>query len=197
MLARRFLWVVAGLIVLVLAGALAYRLLEDRLFKLALVPTASFQEAKVGGGPNYADASSWIARPGMPNNPASWLPTGFSADPAPKKAAIFFIHPTSFLDRSEWNAPLDDQESQQRARLFVRHQASAFNGVGEVWAPKYRQATFGAFLTTKADAEKALAFAYRDVLAAFEAFLKEVPDSRPIILAGRPACPRLVPAAAG
>jgi hypothetical protein len=67
--------------------------------------------------------------------------------------------------------------------LFVRHQASAFNGLGEIWAPKYRQATFGAFLTTQTDAEKALYFAYRDVLAAFDAFVAQAPKDRPIILA--------------
>jgi hypothetical protein len=183
MLARRFLWVVAGLIVLVIAGALAYRLFEDRLLKLAMVPTVSFEETKSRSGPDYAEAPAWIARPGNSNNPALWLPKGFEAEQGAKPAAVFFIHPTSFLDRSEWNAPLDHEDSQQRARLFVQHQASAFNGVGEIWAPKYRQATFGAFLTTKADAEKALAFAYRDVLAAFEAFLDQAKADRPIILA--------------
>lgn len=184
MLARRFLWVVAGLIVLVLAGALAYRLLETRLFKLAMVPTVEFDSRDARGGADYRQASSWISRPGIQNDPSLWLPKGFGAQQGPKPAAIFFIHPTSFLDRSEWNAPLDHQESQWRARLFVQHQASAFNGVGEVWAPKYRQATFGAFLTTKADAEKALDFAYRDVAAAFDEFLREIPGDRPIILAG-------------
>ncbi|HEV2745664.1 MAG TPA: DUF3089 domain-containing protein, partial [Allosphingosinicella sp.] len=91
--------------------------------------------------------------------------------------------PTSYLDGSQWNAPVDDEESQQRARLFVRHQASPFNHVAAIWAPKYRQATFGAFLTTKADAQKALDFAYRDVLAAFDAFLVQAPKDRPVILA--------------
>ena len=183
MLARRFLWVVAGLIVLIIAGALAYRLFEERLLKLAMVPTVAFEETKAPSGPDYASASTWMARPGISNNPSLWLPKGFLAEQGPRPAAVFFIHPTSFLDRSEWNAPLDHQDSQQRARLFVQHQASAFNGIGEVWAPKYRQATFGAFLTTKADAEKALAFAYRDVLAAFDAFLDQVKADRPIILA--------------
>ena len=183
MLARRFLWVVAGLIVLLLAAALAYRLFEDRLLKLAMVPTVAFEETKVRNGPDYSQASAWLARPGIPNDPTRWLPPGVQPERGPKPAAVFFVHPTSFLDRSEWNAPLDHAESQRRARLFVQHQASAFTGVGEVWAPKYRQATFGAFLTTKADAEQALAFAYRDVLAAFEQFLMQVPDDRPIILA--------------
>jgi pimeloyl-ACP methyl ester carboxylesterase len=76
------------------------------------------------------------------------------------------------------------EESQWRARLFVQSQASAFNGVGRIWAPKYRQATFGAFLTEQQDATRALDFAYRDVLAAYEQFLQEAPKDQPIILAG-------------
>jgi hypothetical protein len=186
-LARRFLWVVAGLIVLVLVGAVLYRTFEDRLFKLALVPNVTFEESAIAAtGPTYADASMWIARPDIANNPALWLPAGYQPQQQPAaetRAAVFFIHPTSFLEKSQWNAPIDHEDSQQRARLFVRHQASAFNGVGEIWAPKYRQATFGAFLTTQSDAEKALAFAYRDVVTAFEAFLAQAPADRPIILA--------------
>ena len=53
-----------------------------------------------------------------------------------------------------------------------------------MWAPRYRQATFGAFLTSAADAERALALAYGDVSAAFDSFLAQVGPSRPIILAG-------------
>jgi hypothetical protein len=183
MLARRFLWIVAGLVVLLLIGALAYRIFQMDLMKAALVPTAEFvEQEKPEPGPTYADAAMWIARPDIANNPSSWTPEGFTPTEEPQ-ASLFFIHPTSYLERSHWNAPLDHEESQERAELFVRSQASAFNGVAEIWAPKYRQATFGAFLTTKADAEKALDFAYRDVLAAFEAFLKQAPADRPIILA--------------
>jgi hypothetical protein len=183
MLARRFLWIVAGLVVLLLILALAYRIFQMDLMKAALVPTAEFvEQAKPAPTPTYADAGMWIARPDIPNNPSSWTPDGFSPTEAPR-ASLFFIHPTSYLERTHWNAPLDHEESQQRAELFVRSQASAFNNVAAIWAPKYRQATFGAFLTTKADAEKALDFAYRDVLAAFEIFLEQAPKDRPIILA--------------
>jgi hypothetical protein len=184
--ARRFLWAVAILIMIVLAGAFTYRLLEDRIFKAAMVPSVSFEQAALPAeGPDYAQPSSWIARPGLPNNPALWTPAGFQpeAEAPAEKAAVFFIHPTSFLEKSAWNAPLDHPDSQQRAALFVRHQASVFNGVGEIWAPKYRQATFGAFLTTEADAQKALDFAYKDVEAAFGAFLASTGSERPIILA--------------
>jgi hypothetical protein len=183
MLARRFLWVVAGLIVLVLAGAMVYRLYGNELMRWTMVPGGKFE----GGAPQAASAydrtDMWIARPDIADNPALWTPPGVARS-GKTEAALFFIHPTSFLEKSRWNAPLDHPDSQWRARLFVRSQASAFNDVAEIWAPKYRQATFGAFLTNQADAQKALDFAYRDVLTAFDAFVAKVPPGKPIILAG-------------
>jgi hypothetical protein len=183
MLARRFLWVVAGLVVLVLIGAILFRLYGTEFMRMTMVPGAPFK----GGPPPvtsaYAKPEMWLARPDMKDNPSLWTPAGVARSGSPQ-ASVFFIHPTSYLEKSAWNAPLDHEESQWRARLFVRSQASAFNQVGEIWAPKYRQATFGAFLTTKADARKALDFAYRDVLSAFDAFLAQAPKDRPIILAG-------------
>lgn len=179
-MARKFLYVMVVLIVLAAAAVFAFRIWGTQIMRQAFVPTASVTTLPPPG--SYARAEMWLARPDKPNNPALWTPAGQSpaADP---KAAVFFIHPTSFLDRSQWNAPLDNAEANGRAELFLRSQASAFNGVGAVWAPRYRQATFGAFLTSKAEAEKAIDFAYRDVLAAFEQFLTEAGD-RPIILAG-------------
>ena len=183
MLARRFLWIVAGLTVLVMAGAIGYRLFERQLMKLAMVPTASFEAPAGAPALDYADKANWIARPDIPGNPSLWTPAGATPRTGAPAAELFFIHPTSYLERAHWNAPLDDRESQWRARLFVQSQASAFNNVAEVWAPKYRQATFGAFLTGKADAQRALDFAYRDVLAAFDLFVARAPKERPIILA--------------
>lgn len=183
MLARRFLWVVAGLTMLVMAAALLYRLFGAELLRFTMVPTAAFEGGPPPAPKAYADKSLWIARPDLPNSPALWMPTGRKREGTPA-ASAFFIHPTSYLQSSHWNAPLADTESQWRAKLFVQSQASVFNSVAHVWAPKYRQATFGAFLTTKAEARKALDFAYRDVAAAFDQFLLEAPKDRPIILAG-------------
>jgi hypothetical protein len=179
-LARKFLYAVAVLIVLALAAAFAYRFWGIELMRQAMIPSTAVQALAPPG--SYARADMWVARPDKPGNPALWTPEGYPAAADPK-AAVFFVHPTSFLDRSRWNAPLDNQEANWRAELFLRGQASAFNAVGAVWAPRYRQATFGAFLTNKASAQQALDFAYRDVAAAFDEFLKEAGD-RPIILAG-------------
>ena len=180
--AVRFLWLIAGLTVLVLVLAGLYRFFEKDLMRWVFVPSVEFSDVPMPDGANYAQARLWIARPDIPGNPALWTPEGFRPTAAPR-ASIFFIHPTSFLESTSWNAPVDDRESQDRAALFVRSQASAFNGVGAIWAPKYRQATFGAFLTTRDNARRALDFAYRDVLAAYEAFLRDAPADRPIILA--------------
>jgi hypothetical protein len=182
MLARRFLWIIAGLVVLFLLGALVYRLFAPELMKTVMVPSRAIEEMPAPKGDAYADAGLWIARPDIKGNPALWTPRGVPQADKPR-ASVFFIHPTSYLERAHWNAPLDDAESQGRARLLVRSEASVFNGVGEIWAPKYRQATFGAFLTNRKEADKALDFAYRDVLAAFDVFVKQAPKDRPIILA--------------
>jgi hypothetical protein len=182
MLARRFLWIVAGITVLFIVGAIAYRIFQPQLMRFVFVPSSDFREVPMARGASYRNAGLWIARPDIRDNPALWTPQGMRPTETPR-ASVFFIHPTSFMEKSAWNAPVDDPESQTRARLFVRSQASAFNSVGAIWSPKYRQATFGAFLTTQENARRALDFAYRDVLAAYEEFLRQAPADRPIILA--------------
>jgi len=180
--AVKFLWIIFWLTMLFIAGAIGYRLFEKQLMRWALVPSVDYSEVALPGGASYAQARLWIARPDIAGNPSLWTPAGFRPAQAPR-ASVFFVHPTSFLESRAWNAPLDDRESRERAELFVRSQASAFNSAGAVWAPRYRQATFGAFLTTHANAQRALGLAYRDVLAAYEQFLREAPGDRPIILA--------------
>ena len=181
-MARRFLWVVTTLVLLVLAGSLAFRLFTTHLMRMAFVPDAPFQESRIPTGPDYRRPDHWIARPDVPNSPALWMPEGMVNHPN-VRASVFFIHPTSYLSKDLWNAPIDDKESQGRAQVFVMSEASVFNGLGAIWAPKYRQATLGAFFSTRSDAEKAVDLAYRDVAAAFDQFLKEAPADRPIILA--------------
>jgi hypothetical protein len=182
--ATRFLWIVAIITMLFISGAILYRVFEAQLIKWALVPNTEFREVAMPDGRTYADASLWFSRPGIADDPSAWRPSQVPPPSGAPQASVFFVHPTSFLERDAWNAPLDHGESQWRAGLFVQSQASAFNGIGQVWAPKYRQATFGAFLTDQANAQRALDYAYRDVLAAYERFLREAPADRPIILAG-------------
>jgi hypothetical protein len=182
LLARKFLYLVVVLIVLALAATFAYRIWGVQLLRQAMIPGARFESQGELPKDSYARREMWLARPDLRGNPALWLPAGVQSAAKPA-AAVFAIHPTSYLDRSRWNAPLDNKEANDRAALFLRGQASAFNGAGLIWAPRYRQATFGAFLTASADAQAALDFAYADVEAAFDQFIAEAGD-RPIILTG-------------
>ena len=143
-------------------------------------PQGHFAPPPPQSGPDYALASSWLARPGNDDNPAAWVPEGVVTTKAENPAATFFIHPTTYLERDRWNAALDPGgDASYRARMFVQSQASVFNGVSDIWAPRYRQAAFGAFLLKSEDATKALDLAYRDVLAAFDAFLAAQPEAHP------------------
>ena len=183
MCARRFLTVIFVLTLIVVAAAFAIYQWGGNVLLKEATPKGHFEAPQAGSGPDYLQTSSWVAKPGMPNDAALWLPDGISQS-ASGAAAIFYIHPTTYLANDRWNAPLLlGGETEFRTQLFVESQASAFNGAGEIWAPRYRQAAFGAFLLKSQDAEEALDFAYRDVSAAFDQFLKEAGD-RPIILAG-------------
>ena len=182
MCARRFLFVVFFLTLVVVAGAFAIYQFGGNVLLEEATPKGHFEAANADGGPDYTQPSNWVARPGMANDPALWLPDGVTAQSG--DAAVFYIHPTTYLRNDRWNAPLDaGGDAAFRTDLFVQSQASAFNSVGQIWAPRYRQAAFGAFLLDSKDAQSALDFAYTDVAAAFEQFLKES-GNRPIILAG-------------
>ncbi|WNO52629.1 DUF3089 domain-containing protein [Stakelama saccharophila] len=182
-MARKFLYLIAILVMLALAAAFAYRYFGAEILRRTMVPRVGFESQPETQSSAYADPAMWIARPDKPGNPALWTPDGYEPAGDPP-AAVFFIHPTSYLKRTHWNAPLDDKEANSRAALFLRGQASAFNAIGAIWAPRYRQATFGAFLTDEAAANQALDLAYGDVDSAFDQFLREIGPDRPIILAG-------------
>lgn len=186
-MARKFLYVIAGLIVLVIAALLVYRIWGLELIRAVMVPREAFAPLSPLPANAYDDPKMWIARPDITkDNPALWTPQGVKDAPAAKKAAVFFIHPTSYittLGDAHWNMRLDDPESLKLARRFVQGQASTFNAVGDIWVPRYRQANFGVFFTDKPAAEAALDAAYSDVAQAFAAFVRANPDE-PLILAG-------------
>ncbi|MES2157806.1 MAG: DUF3089 domain-containing protein [Pseudomonadota bacterium] len=186
-MARKFLYVIAALVVLVIAALLAYRIWGMQMIRAVMVPREAFTDLQPLPANAYDKADMWLARPDkVQDNPALWTPAGFTDTPAPQKAAVFFIHPTSYITtfgNAHWNARIGDKEADATARRFVAGQASAFNAAGNIWAPRYRQANYGAFLTQGAEGDKALAAAYRDVTQAFAAFLKANPTG-PLILAG-------------
>lgn len=226
-MARKFLYIIAGLVVLILIGAIALAVWSRQATEIAFVPRTAFVEQPPLAANAYQDPAMWYSRPGIgTGDPARYQPAiaQTTADPAtrapspenpaaerslpgnnlavetsragePAQAAdappfaVFFVHPSSYIplaltEQAAWNAAPGDSESETRARLFIKGMASAFNRADEIWAPKYRQAVAGAFLTDKPEAQRAIDAAYADVREAFRFFAASVPAGKPIVLAG-------------
>ena len=211
-MARIFLYLVAGIIVLFLIARIGYELFADELAEFALVPTTEFTPTEPMEANAYQDPALWYSRPGIGvNDPARWQPAlavaaSEESDTSERQAAgsrpvatdseelgiwgevpgfaVFFIHPTSYLSRDNWNAPIGDEEAERVARIYVRGMASPFNAAEEIWAPRYRQATMGAFLTDASEGEQAIEAAYADVTEAFQYFIESVDAQTPIVLVG-------------
>jgi Protein of unknown function (DUF3089) len=187
MCARRFLAVVFWLTLIAVAAAFAIYQFGQQVLISSATPQGHFQAAAAGTGPDYSKIENWIARPEIAgkDNPSLWGPADWPPPTLQKRlAAVFYVHPTTYLRRDRWNAPVSgNADADFRTRLFIQSQASAFADAGEVWAPRYRQAAYGAFLLKSNDAHKALDLAYGDVLRAFDEFLRMNPG-RPIVVAG-------------
>lgn len=200
MAARIFLYLIATAIFLVLLAGVAWTLFQDELLEMALVPGETIEMLEEMPDQAYANRAMWLIRPDIANPASDWLPEGYGdaeeqagedAEPAPlaidedgTRIPVFYVLPTTYLDRDRWNAPLNSPAARPRQELFAASQASVFNEIGEVWAPLYRQAVIGAFLTDHRNAEVALRFAYQDVEAAFDYFLTQIDEDQPFILAG-------------
>src|SRR5688500_9657715 len=135
MLARRFLGCVFVLTLLAVAGALAFYQFGSTMLVRAATPKGKFEQPAPSSGPDYAENASWLSRPGSVMPEAQWTPGG-SAATGERRAATFYVHPTTYLATDRWNAPLRPTgQAESNLRLFLQSQASAFNGVSDIWAP--------------------------------------------------------------
>src|SRR4051812_19275079 len=100
MCARRFLAVIFVITLIVVAAAFMIFQWGGNVLLRQATPKGHFEAAAAGGGPDYTRPSSWVARPGMPNDPALWLPDGVARSSG--NAAVFFVHPTTYLATDRW-----------------------------------------------------------------------------------------------
>jgi hypothetical protein len=127
---------------------------------------------------DYSDPAAWSALPDR-KDAADLLPlkSTLKDGQAEAKADVFFIHPTIFTYKPEneyvWNASMTDAALNSRVdSSTILNQATAFNAAGRIFAPRYRQAHYQAFVTEfKEDKAAALDVAYSDVKRAFEYYL--------------------------
>jgi len=182
--AAMFLIIVAAAVVIVLGAGIWLQADTQTALRIAFVPSQSFEEDTLSPMRDYSDDASWAALPGLPSK-VSATPEGTVSIAQVPEADLFFIHPTTYLSREHWNAPHDDASANDRLdNGMLPIQASSFNLAAQVYAPRYRQATFGAFLDEEGNGLKALGTAYMDVLVAFDNFISTRNNNRPFILAG-------------
>jgi Protein of unknown function (DUF3089) len=139
---------------------------------------------------NYAMPESWAALPTKVDQ-ADSLPMGLNETDKQNlaKVDVFFIHPTIFTyeptNNYQWNADVNDTQLNVKTDYSsILNQASAFNGSCRVYAPRYRQAHYYSFVTNDiSDSKQALDLAYSDVKKAFEYYLQNTNNGRPIIIA--------------
>jgi hypothetical protein len=184
---RRFLWGLAALAgLIVIAGAVVA---FDQPLKIALLlkPWHGYDAKLAPPAPDYTSDDAWAALPGRKDN-ADLVPpgSGLTDDQAAAQVDVFFIHPTTYYQKSGWNARYDEPGTTMD---FIENgvlagQASVFNGCCRVYAPRYRQATLYTFVGRDRDSHEALDFAYRDVARAFDEFIAHRNQGRPFILAG-------------
>ena len=150
-------------------------------------PSREFARYPTPSAPDYAQPDNWAALPTRRDS-ADAVPsrTSLRDQQASASVDVFFVHPTTYYRRGSWNADVADT----RVNLFtdrstIRKQASVFNNVGRIYAPRYRQATLFSFFDEEGEnGKEALELAYSDVKAAFDYYLAHYNQGRPFIVAG-------------
>ena len=149
-----------------------------------------FSDNLIPAVPDYSKTENWASLP-TKSDPADEIP--FKSDlkdgQADAKVDVFFMYPTVFTKKPknqyEWNADVNDAKMNESVdNSTILNQASAFNGSGKIYAPRYRQAHYHAFVTKDVnDKKKSLDLAYTDIKASFQYYLKNYNNGRPIVIA--------------
>jgi hypothetical protein len=146
-----------------------------------------YGQQEVPPDPDYSDLNYWASHP-KKEDPADKVPNGYFENRQDSAAVdIFFLHPTSYLKKSKfgWNGPVNDAAlNQSTDGSSILFQASIFNGIGKIYAPRYRQAHISAYFSLdKESAIDAFHLAYSDVEKAFLHYLENENNGRPFIIA--------------
>ena len=157
------------------------------LLSLVIINSTLGQLRNVPEAPDYENLNSWCAHPDK-DSPALAVPGKGKIDKTQLlEVDIFYIHPTSYSnkDKKTWNADLNDSYLNERTDSYVvKNQASIFNIIGEIYAPRYRQAHISAYgLPEGQKRNEIFQIAYQDVKDAFDYFLKYHSTGRPFIIA--------------
>lgn len=125
------------------------------------------------GTTNYSSRAHWLALPSK----------------RLKQVDVFYLYPTEYT-RPDPSAPIvcavDDAGMMHGAQVAFQRQVTAFNTVGNIYAPYYRQADAAAraALPQAQQAKIVAGGPTQDGLAAFDYFIRHYDQGRPFILVG-------------
>ncbi|MEO6289794.1 MAG: DUF3089 domain-containing protein [Ginsengibacter sp.] len=145
----------------------------------------NFKEENIS--PDYSSLDYWAAHP-FKKDPSDNIPEDLKGESTDSIADVFFIHPTTYTKHKMsmgWNAEINNKKLNDKTdNSTILYQASVFNKYCRVFAPRYRQSNLQAFFTKRVDsAQKSFDIAYEDIKVAFEYYLKNYNQGRPIIIA--------------
>ncbi len=148
----------------------------------AQLPT-SFDPNTQPDAPNYSNPDHWLSLPFRIDGADVVVKGEMAISDSTKQADVFYIYPTLYGKGKTWTASIHDKKLNKRLEKYpVKYQASLFNQIARIYTPLYRQAIIKSFYDTTQKGEAALNFAYQDVKRAFEYYLKNYNQGRPIIL---------------
>jgi hypothetical protein len=138
---------------------------------------------------DYSLAENWASLPDK-SDPSDLWAGGKLPNYVGDEVDVFYLYPTIYTGakryQTHWNAPTDLPEFNREVdESPIKYQASIFNGVGKIYAPRYRQAHIKCYFNhaDTASVRKAFDLAYQDVRAAFVYYINHYNQGRPIILA--------------
>lgn len=120
----------------------------------------------------YANADNW-----------AYLETGVSD----KAADVFFICPTVYggdSEASKFNMELDDTATKESFLGATNMEKGIYDVNCRFFAPYYQQVGLNVYELEIPEREQYLSIAYADIKAAFEYYLEQYNNGRPIVLAG-------------
>lgn len=147
----------------------------------------SYQFKSVDKKPDYSSLNYWSAHP-LKWDPSDSIPMPLRKEKRDSLVDVFFLHPTIYtgkLKDTNLNADIDDAYLNAKTDYSsILYQASVFNQHAKVYAPRFREAHYSTyFLKDTLAATAAFDLAYDDVKTAFEYFLNNYNNGRPIIIA--------------
>jgi Protein of unknown function (DUF3089) len=135
--------------------------------------------------PDYSWEQNWAALPFRQDYADITPDLSLTDQQSSATADVFYIHPTIFSNKKAWNANTSDLKVNHEVEIkAILNQATVFNGVAKIYAPRYRQMTIHGFYTKDTASKRiALQVAYSDIKAAFQYYLKHYNQGRPFIIA--------------